>query len=75
MPKITIEVEMQEFTCDDEKINAICDKFTEVADDLKAKPIELAAALGYLQGWLFEDYGVLAPTSNVIKFLKEEVEL
>lgn len=75
MTKILIEVETQDFTCDEEKVNAICDKIIDVAEELNVNPIEFGAALGHLQGWVFDKYGVLAPATGVIKFLKEEVEL
>lgn len=76
MPNINIEIEVVDLSCDEEKVLLLlCDKITDAADEVGVNPIEMGAALGKLQGWVFEDYGVLAPTAGVIKFLKEEVEL
>lgn len=75
MPNINIEIEVVDLSCDEEKVLLLCDKITEAADEVGVNPIEMGAALGKLQDWVFKDYGVLAPTDGVIKFLKEEVEL
>lgn len=75
MSKIVIEVETEDFTCDEKQVHDLCDKIIDVAEELKANPIEFACALGHLQGFVFKDYGVLAPVEGVVKFLKEGVEL
>lgn len=75
MPKIVIEVETEDFACDEKQVYDLCGKIVDIAEELKANPIEFACALGHLQGYVFKEYGVLAPVEGVVKFLQEGVEL